>query len=506
LAKPALEVVTNDKIKLYPSKFKNTYKHWMENLYDWNISRQLWWGQQIPAYFYGTGMEDFVVAESNEEALQLAKAKTNNQDLTLHDLSQDADVLDTWFSSWLWPISVFDGVRNPENEEINYYYPTQDLVTGPDILFFWVARMVMAGVELRNEIPFENVYLTGIVRDKQRRKMSKSLGNSPEPLDLIKEYGADGVRVGLLLSSSAGNDLLFDEALCLQGRNFANKIWNVFRLIKGWTPQEIEQPKASQQAAEWFDNQFNSALNHINDDFKKFRISDALLTTYKLVWDDFASWYLEIIKPPFGEPIDKKTYDSSVLFLENLMRLLHPFMPFLTEEIWQTLNERKIDDALVISNFPTENTFSTEILNQFKETQELVTAIRNNRSSKSISPKEQLTLIVPNREEYNIQNEIITKLGNVELIFDIGKPENSVVFLVNKTEFALVLNQEQNLEEETQKLQAELDYLEGFLKSVQNKLSNEKFVNNAPPNVLENERKKEADALEKIKLLKKRFS
>ncbi len=506
LAGPALDVVMSDEVKLYPNKFKNTYKHWMQNVHDWNISRQLWWGQQIPAYFYGSGLEDFVVAEDPKKALIEAQKKTDNPNLTAQDLKQDPDVLDTWFSSWLWPISVFDGVRNPNNEEINYYYPTEDLVTGPDILFFWVARMIMAGVETRKQIPFKNVYLTGIVRDKQRRKMSKSLGNSPDPLDLIKQYGADGIRVGLLLSSSAGNDLLFDENLCLQGRNFSNKIWNVFKLIKSWTPQDIEQPEASKQASEWFGNQFNATLKQINEDFLKFRISDALLASYKLVWDDFASWYLESIKPVYGEPINLKTYKSTVEYLENLMRLLHPFMPFLTEEIWQTIAERKREDALVISSFPKENDFSDVVLSQFKETQELISAIRNNRNKENISPKEIVKFIVPTKEENNLQTQIIVKLANVEVIFTDQKPENAMVFRLNKTEYALVFNSIGNPEDEKQKLNTELLYLEGFLKSVQNKLSNKRFVANAPENILSIERKKEADAIEKIELIKVRLN
>ena len=434
LAKPALDVVMNDEVKFHPEKFKNTYKHWMENIRDWNISRQLWWGQQIPAFYFGEGENDFVVAETIEEALILAKEKSNNHQLTIDHLKQDEDALDTWFSSWLWPMSVFDGVSDPENKDINYYYPTSDLVTGPDIIFFWVARMIMSGLEYRKEVPFQNVYFTGIVRDKQRRKMSKQLGNSPDPIELIEKYGADGVRVGSLLSSAAGNDLLFDEELMLQGRNFATKIWNAYKLIQGWKKDEtIKSAEADQQAIEWFGNQMNKTIAEIADQFEKFRISDALHLLYKLIWDDFCSWYLEAIKPAYGEPISKEVYDQTILYFEELMKLLHPFMPFLSEELWQNISERTPENALVISQQKKEATFDESIIKNFETSKELISGVRNYRQSKGISPRETVEVFT-NAEKFNNEN-LIKKLANIADIHFAQKTDKpSFTFLVGSTE------------------------------------------------------------------------
>jgi valyl-tRNA synthetase len=406
IAKPALDVVMNDEVKFHPEKFKNTYRHWMENIRDWNISRQLWWGQQIPAYYYGEGSEDYVVAENIEEALVLAKEKTNNQQLTTDNLKQDEDALDTWFSSWLWPMSVFDGMLDENNEDIKYYYPTSDLVTGPDIIFFWVARMIMAGLEFKGEVPFKNVYFTGIVRDKQRRKMSKSLGNSPDPIELIEKYGADGVRVGILLSSAAGNDLLFDEDLMLQGRNFATKIWNAFRLIQGWKKEDKPANEADLQTIEWFGNQMNKTIAEINDQFSKFRISDALHLIYKLIWDDFCAWYLEAIKPNYGEGISQEVYDKTIIYFEELMRLLHPFMPFLTEELYQAIAERSAQEALVIAQQKKAESFSEENIKAFETAKELISGVRNYRQSKGISPREAVELFT---NAVAFENEAVVK-------------------------------------------------------------------------------------------------
>jgi len=414
IAKPALDVVMDDEVKFYPEKFKNTYKHWMENIRDWNISRQLWWGQQIPAYYYGTGDEDFVVAETKEEALELAKQKTGNQQLTAESLRQDDDALDTWFSSWLWPMSVFDGLIDPDNKDINYYYPTSDLVTGPDIIFFWVARMIMAGLEYRKEVPFKNVYFTGIVRDKQRRKMSKSLGNSPDPLELMDKYGADGVRVGILLSSAAGNDLLFDEDLMLQGRNFMTKIWSAFRLIQGWKHEDKPAIATDHQAIEWFENKLNKTIVEINDQFDKFRISDALHLIYKLIWDDFCGWYLEAIKPNYGEGISKEVYDRTIVFFEELMKLLHPFMPFQSEEIWQLISERSMEEALVIAQQKNADSFNEEIIRNFEITKELISGVRNYRQTKGISPREEVEIFT-NASEFANDN-VVRKLANISEI------------------------------------------------------------------------------------------
>jgi valine--tRNA ligase len=503
LVKPALKaVLENEEIKLYPKKFENTYRHWLENVRDWNISRQLWWGQQIPAYYFGEN-KDFVVAETKEKALLLAQQKAPELQLTLADLKQDEDALDTWFSSWLWPMSIFNGILEPENEEYKYYYPTQDLVTGPDILFFWVARMIIAGYEFNGEKPFSNVYLTGLVRDKLRRKMSKSLGNSPDALKLIKDFGADGVRVGLLLSSSAGNDLLFDEALCQQGSGFANKIWNAFRLIKGFNTADISQPEVAKIAIECFEAKFQKVLSETEDDFNKYRISDALMKIYKLVWDDFCSWLLEMIKPAFGSPIDTKTYNEVIRLFEDCMKLLHPFMPFVTEEIWQQISSRTPQEALIVANYPKEKPFDESILDEFEFIKEVISGIRTIRKEKNIPFKEEISLSIIDNEHFTTKwNSIIEKLGNVSAISYVEKAtEGAISFRVKANEYFIPILDKINVEEEIKKLETELHYAEGFLKSVRAKLSNEKFVNSAPAQVVENERKKESDTLAKIETL-----
>lgn len=504
IAKPALDVVMDDEVKFYPEKFKNTYKHWMENIRDWNISRQLWWGQQIPAYYYGAGDEEFVVAETKEEALELAKQKTGNQELTIEGLRQDDDALDTWFSSWLWPMSVFDGLLDPENKDINYYYPTSDLVTGPDIIFFWVARMIMAGLEYRKEVPFKNVYFTGIVRDKQRRKMSKSLGNSPDPLELMDKYGADGVRVGILLSSAAGNDLLFDEDLMLQGRNFMTKIWNAFRLINMWNHEDKPANATETQTIEWFENKLNKTIIEINDQFEKFRISDALHLIYKLIWDDFCGWYLEAIKPNYGEGISKEVYNKTIYFFEELMKLLHPFMPFLTEELWQTISERNIEEALVVAQQKEADSFDEAIIKNFDTAAELISGVRNYRQTKGISPREAAEIYTNAAEFAN--EAVIRKLANVsEIHFGQKTDKPSFTFLVGATEISIPLSENLDLGEEKAKTEEELKYLKGFLISVDKKLSNEKFVANAKPEIVEVERKKQKDALDKIAILEEKL-
>lgn len=504
LAKPALDVVMNDQVKFHPEKFKNTYKHWMENIRDWNISRQLWWGQQIPAYYYGDGENDFVVAENIEEALKLAQEKTQNSELKIQNLKQDQDALDTWFSSWLWPISVFDGMLEGENKEINYYYPTSDLVTGPDIIFFWVARMIMAGLEYRNEVPFKNVYFTGIVRDKQRRKMSKSLGNSPDPIELIEKYGADSVRVGILLSSAAGNDLLFDEDLMLQGRNFATKIWNAFRLIQGWEKVEKTATEADLQTMNWFGNQMDKTIAEIEDQFSKFRISDALHLIYKLIWDDFCSWYLEAIKPNFGDGISQEVYDKTIAYFEELMKLLHPFMPFLSEELYQIIAERKPENALIISQQKKAESFDNKILEDFDFAKELISGVRNYRQSKGISPREAVEVFTNVSEFPN--EAVLKKLANISKIYFNQKTDKpSFTFLVGATEVSIPLSENLDLEEEKQKTEEEIKYLKGFLISVEKKLSNEKFVANAKPEIVVTERKKQSDAQEKIALLEEKL-
>ena len=507
LAKPAIDAVLGEdaEINLYPKKFENTYRHWMENVRDWNISRQLWWGQQIPAYFYGDGKEDFVVAENIEDALVLAKEKTQNPSLLTTDLRQDEDALDTWFSSWLWPMSVFDGIRNPENEEIKYYYPTNDLVTGPDILFFWVARMIVAGYEYKDEKPFQNVYLTGLVRDKQRRKMSKSLGNSPDALKLIEEYGADGVRVGLLLSSAAGNDLMFEEELCQQGKGFANKIWNTFRLITGWEVSEtLEQPETSKIGLEWYEAKFNKALAEIDDHFSKYRLSDALMTIYKLINDDFSSWLLEIVKPGYQEPIDAKTYKSIIEVLENNLKILHPFMPFLTEEIWQYISERTLEEALVIAKFPIQKIINESLINEFETATEIVSGIRTIRKDKNISFKEIVELFVVNNDKYTTDfDKVIQKLTNASAINYVLEKVEGASFRVKSNEYFVPISIENiDVEAEIKKLEGELKRAEGFLFGISKKLTNERFVSNAPEKVLELERKKESDTIAKIETIK----
>lgn len=505
LAKPAIKAIENGEIKLFPKKFNNTYLHWMNNIRDWNISRQLWWGQQIPAYYYGDGKEDFVVAETAEKALELAREKSRNPNVELSDLKQDPDVVDTWFSSWLWPMSVFDGIRNPENEEFQYYYPTKDLVTAPDILFFWVARMIMAGYEYTGKKPFENVYLTGIVRDKQRRKMSKSLGNSPDALKLIEEYGADGVRVGLLLSSAAGNDLMFDEALCQQGKAFGNKIWNAFRLIKGWEiDKNIPQPESAKVALEWYRAKFQKSLAEIEHNYSKYRISDVLMSVYKLLWDDFCSWLLETVKPEYGKPIDSKTYAEIIGLLEDNLKILHPFMPFLTEEIWQNIAERPPEEALVISTWPKSEAYDENLIAAFETAAEVVSGIRGLRKEKNISHKETLELSVLNNEKLSADfDAVISKLGNLSGINYVeSKVEGAFSFRVKSNEYFIPLKGAVDVEAEKEKLLEELSYQEGFLKSVEKKLSNERFVNNAPEKVVEIERKKKADAEAKIGTIK----
>lgn len=504
IAKPALDVVMDDEVKFYPEKFKNTYKHWMENIRDWNISRQLWWGQQIPAFYYGDGENDFVVAETIEEALALAKEKTQNPELETQNLKQDEDALDTWFSSWLWPMSVFDGLLDPENKDINYYYPTSDLVTGPDIIFFWVARMIMAGLEYRKEVPFKNVYFTGIVRDKQRRKMSKSLGNSPDPLELMDKYGADGVRVGILLSSAAGNDLLFDEDLMLQGRNFMSKIWSAFRLINMWNHEDKPANSTELQAIEWFENKLNKTIAEINDQFEKFRISDALHLIYKLIWDDFCGYYLESIKPNYGEGISKDVYNKTVELFEELMKQVHPFLPFQSEEIWQLISERKVEEALVIAQQKKAEAFNEDIIKNFETASEIISGVRNYRQTKGISPREAAE-IYTNASEFPNES-IIKKLANVsEIHFGTKTDKPSFTFLVGATEISIPLSENLDLGEEKTKTEEELKYLKGFLISVDKKLSNEKFVANAKPEVVETERKKQKDALDKIAILEEKL-
>ena len=507
IAKPAIDAVLGEDtaINLYPKKFENTYRHWMENVRDWNISRQLWWGQQIPAYFYGDGKEDFVVAESISDALILAKEKTGNTSLSMSDLTQDEDALDTWFSSWLWPMSVFDGIRNPENEEIKYYYPTNDLVTGPDILFFWVARMIVAGYEYKDEKPFQNVYLTGLVRDKQRRKMSKSLGNSPDALKLIEDYGADGVRVGLLLSSAAGNDLMFEEDLCQQGKGFANKIWNAFRLIKGWdVDTTLEQPATASIGLAWYESKFQKTLVEIEDHFSKYRLSDALMAIYKLINDDFSSWLLEIVKPAYQQPIDKKTFDSIIEVLENNLKVLHPFMPFLSEDIWQYITDRTPEEALIIAKYPIIKDFDPKIITDFEFATDVVSGIRTIRKDKNISFKDTVELFVVDNEESTREfNAVIQKLTNVSTINYVSKKVEGTSFRVKSNEYFIPVSIENiDVEAEIKKLEGELKRAEGFLFGVTKKLSNERFVSNAPEQVLALERKKEVDTVAKIETIK----
>ena len=498
LAKPALEAVLNGDIEFYPSKYKNTYKYWMENIKDWCISRQLWWGHRIPAYFLPEG--GFVVAETPEDALEQARAKSGNQALELSDLRQDEDVLDTWFSSWLWPISLFDGINHPGNEEINYYYPTSDLVTAPDIIFFWVARMIMAGYEYEGKMPFKNVYFTGIVRDKLGRKMSKSLGNSPDPLMLIEKYGADGVRMGLMMAAPAGNDIPFDEALCEQGRNFNNKIWNAFRLVKGWNvDSSIGQPEASTVAVEWFKMKLDKTIKEVNDSFSKYRLSEAMMAVYKLFWDEFSSWYLEIVKPGYQQPIDAVTYRATIGFFDSLLKLLHPFMPFITEELWQALENRKEGESLMLALMPEAGLVDDNLLDQFEIVKEVVGGVRTIRLQKNIPNKESLELHVLG-EHCSDFNPVICKMCNLSAIRCVEeKTLEAISFLVRTTEYAVPVGTVINVEEELAKLEEELKYQQGFLASVLKKLSNENFVNKAPEKVIEMERKKQADAESKIK-------
>jgi valyl-tRNA synthetase len=504
ISKPALNAVMDDDVKLFPKKFKNTYKNWMENVRDWNISRQLWWGHQIPVYYYGDNKSDFVVAESKDLALIEAIKRTKNSNLELDDLVQEEDVLDTWFSSWIWPISVLDGIRNPENPDFKYYYPTNDLVTGPDILFFWVARMIVSGLEFKDTNPFSSVYFTGLVRDKQGRKMSKQLGNSPDAVKLIKDFGADSVRVGLLLSAPAGNDLLFDESLCQQGKNFSNKVWNSFRLISSWTvSDEIDQSEHSKAGVEWFEQKFNLKLLELEDHFDKYRISDALMIIYKLVWDDLCSWYLEIVKPGFEKPIDRTTYNQTISFFKKCMTVMHPFMPFITEEIWSKIKSEE-EFPLIISDWPQSNKVNKSIINEFESLTGLISSIRKYKKEKSISFKENLTLF--SKVSLDKKGDaILLKLANTEITNDFSKKlENSSSFIVGSNEFHF--NNKTNVKEDFSKIQQDLDYNLGFLKSIQAKLSNKRFVDNAPQNVLNNELKKEKDTLSKIEILKNKLN
>ena len=500
LAAPALDAVMKDEIKFHPDKFKNIYRHWMENIKDWCISRQLWWGHRIPAYYLPQG--GFVVAATPEEALKLAREKSGKADLQMSDLRQDEDCLDTWFSSWLWPISLFDGINNPGNEEINYYYPTTDLVTAPDIIFFWVARMIMAGYEYEHKLPFRNVYFTGIVRDKIGRKMSKSLGNSPDALELIKTYGADGVRMGLMLAAPAGNDILYDDALCEQGRNFNNKIWNAFRLVKGWNVDEtLPQPQTAAIAVEWFDAQLNRTLEEVKDLFGKYRLSEALMAVYKLFWDEFSSWYLEMVKPAYQQPIDQKTYDATLRYFDALLRMLHPFMPFITEELWQHLYDRKEGESIMTARMPEPQPVNMEIINRFETTKLVVAGIRTIRLQKGIANKEQLTLQIIGAHDHS-NDCILTKMTNLATIETIEEKDPAAAsFRVHATEYAIPMSNAIDVEAELKKLEAELKYAQGFLKTVMGKLGNERFVQNAPEAVVAMERKKKADAEEKIKSL-----
>ncbi|MDO5315705.1 MAG: valine--tRNA ligase [bacterium] len=505
LADIALKPVLNGDIKFYPAKYVNLYRHWLENIKDWCISRQLWWGHQIPAYYLPEG--GFVVAETPEEALRLAIEKTGNKNLTLKDLRQDDDALDTWFSSWLWPLSLFNGILDPDNAEFKYYYPTNDLITAPDIIFFWVARMIMAGEEYQGEVPFKNVYFTGIVRDKLGRKMSKSLGNSPDPIELIDKFGADGVRMGMMLSAPAGNDILFDEALCEQGRNFCNKIWNALRLVKGWNVDEnAAQPEAAKMAVKWFEARFNQVLAETNDNIDKYRLSDALMGIYKLTWDDFCSWYLEMVKAPQGQGIDPVTYATTIKFFENLMLLLHPFMPFITEEIWHAIAERKDGDDIIIAQQPKLQAVDEQILKQFEFTQEVINNVRKVRSDKNIAFRDAIQLVVKGTANQDFDC-VIAKLCNVsEVSYVAEAPAGAFGFIVGSTEFFVPLTGSVDVEAEIKKLEEELKYAQGFLKSVEAKLSNERFVSGAPAAVVDKERKKKADAEAKIAVIEQQLA
>ena len=500
----ALPPVMDDDIEFYPKKYKNTYRHWLENIKDWCISRQLWWGHRIPAYYFDTnGKQDYVVAETAEEALKLAQAK--NANIKAEDLEQESDCLDTWFSSWLWPISLFDGIEHPDNEEINYYYPTSDLVTGPDIIFFWVARMIMAGYEYRGKMPFKHVYFTGIVRDKLGRKMSKSLGNSPDPLDLIDKFGADGVRMGMMLSAPAGNDILFDESLCEQGRNFNNKIWNAFRLVKGWETADIEQPKSAEIAVKWFDAKLKEVNEEMQKQFKDYRISEALMTVYKLFWDEFSSWYLEMVKPAYGQPIDQKSYDATLRFFDALLKMLHPFMPFITEELWQHIYDRKDGESIMREKLeiPAPTAEEQKLAADIEAVKQIIAGVRTVRNQKNIAQKEQLSLQVVGKNDFEAYNDVTLKMANLDKIEVIAeKSADASSFMVGTDEFAVPLGDLIDVAAEIEKAEAQLKHLEGFLMGVRKKLSNENFVAHAPEKVVALERKKESDSVEKIAALK----
>ena len=500
----ALPPVMDDDIEFYPKKYKNTYRHWLENIKDWCISRQLWWGHRIPAYYFdNAGKKDFVVAETAEEALKLAQEK--NASIKAEDLEQESDCLDTWFSSWLWPISLFDGIENPDNEEINYYYPTSDLVTGPDIIFFWVARMIMAGYEYRGKMPFKHVYFTGIVRDKLGRKMSKSLGNSPDPLDLIDKFGADGVRMGMMLSAPAGNDILFDESLCEQGRNFNNKIWNAFRLVKGWETTDIEQPKSAEIAVKWFDAKLKEVNEEMQKQFKDYRISEALMTVYKLFWDEFSSWYLEMVKPAYGQPIDQKSYDATLRFFDALLKMLHPFMPFITEELWQHIYDRKDGESIMREKLeiPAPTAEEQKLAADIEAVKQIIAGVRTVRNQKNIAQKEQLSLQVVGKNDFEAYNDVTLKMANLDKIEVIAeKSADASSFMVGTDEFAVPLGDLIDVAAEIEKAEAQLKHLEGFLMGVRKKLSNENFVAHAPEKVVALERKKESDSVEKIAALK----
>ena len=500
----ALPPVMDDDIEFYPKKYKNTYRHWLENIKDWCISRQLWWGHRIPAYYFdNAGKKDFVVAETAEEALKLAQEK--NANIKAEDLEQESDCLDTWFSSWLWPISLFDGIENPDNEEINYYYPTSDLVTGPDIIFFWVARMIMAGYEYRGKMPFKHVYFTGIVRDKLGRKMSKSLGNSPDPLDLIDKFGADGVRMGMMLSAPAGNDILFDESLCEQGRNFNNKIWNAFRLVKGWETTDIEQPKSAEIAVKWFDAKLKEVNEEMQKQFKDYRISEALMTVYKLFWDEFSSWYLEMVKPAYGQPIDQKSYDATLRFFDALLKMLHPFMPFITEELWQHIYDRKDGESIMREKLeiPAPTAEEQKLAADIEAVKQIIAGVRTVRNQKNIAQKEQLSLQVVGKNDFEAYNDVTLKMANLDKIEVIAeKSADASSFMVGTDEFAVPLGDLIDVAAEIEKAEAQLKHLEGFLMGVRKKLSNENFVAHAPEKVVALERKKESDSVEKIAALK----
>ena len=501
----ALPPVMDGEMNFYPAKYKTTYKNWLDNIQDWCISRQLWWGHRIPAYFYGEGEDDFVVAETAEEALKLAQQKSGKADMKLEDLQQDEDALDTWFSSWLWPISLFDGINNPDNEEINYYYPTSDLVTGPDIIFFWVARMIMAGEEYMGKFPFKNVYFTGIVRDKLGRKMSKSLGNSPDPIELIEKFGADGVRMGMMLSAPAGNDILFDESLCEQGRNFNNKIWNAFRLVKGWETADIEQPEANKVAVKWFEAKLKEVNAEVNDLFKKYRISEALMAVYRLFWDEFSSWYLEMVKPEYQKPMDKASYDATLRFFETLLKMLHPFMPFITEELWQNIYERKDGESIMRDKLELEAPTADEqaLTANIELLKQIIGGVRTIRNQKNISPREALKLQIVGANELEAYNCVLAKMANLDEIAVVNEKDGTAsAFMVGTTEYAVPLGDKIDVAAEIEKAEAQLKHLEGFLAGINKKLSNEKFVANAPEAVVALERKKKSDSEEKIAALK----